>query len=174
MSMTEIEQKTRDYASARDLLNERMRILNDELQACKRRKLNGIISAARSAGEARSKLQAAIEEHPTLFVKPKSITIQGVKVGFQKKKDTLDIADAEKTIKLIKSKMADMADILIITKEKPDIGALLGLGLHDLKRLGVKYVTGTDEAYIKHTDTEIDKLVDAMLAEFDDSEESTE
>lgn len=174
MNLGDIEKLTKVFAEARQLLADRVRGLEDEIQAIKRRRLPGIKSAVNAVIDQQTELKAAVEESADLFVRPKTMTMNGVKVGYQKSKGTISWADADQVIKLIKKHLPEQADVLIKTKEKLIKDALQNLPAADLKKIGVTVNAGGDQVVIKSTDDEIDKLVDALLKEENPEKEAEE
>ncbi|WP_043585335.1 hypothetical protein [Geminisphaera colitermitum] len=84
-----IDVHTKAYAEARRVLNERVNALEDEIRDAQRRKLPGIKTALAVAADTQATLAAVIQQHPGLFTNPKTITLHGIKIGFQKGKGKL-------------------------------------------------------------------------------------
>lgn len=164
-TLGEIEVLTKDYSESYSKLSDKVRDLNDEIDAAKRKYMRYIKSYAEDALEKKSKLSNAIDESKDLFDKPKSIVIHGMKIGFQKGKGKIVIPDEEKTILLIKKNLPDQAEILIKSEEKLVKPALNNLTAVDLKKVGLNLVESTDEVLIKPTGSDIDKIVNALLKE---------
>ncbi len=110
-------------------------------------------------------LRTLIGKAPELFVKPKSMTINGIKLGYQKGKGKIEWEDPDQVVRLIKKHFPEQADVLITTTEKPIKDALNGLTAAELKKLGISVVEGGEAIFIKPTDSAVDKLVDALLKE---------
>jgi hypothetical protein len=164
-SLAEIENLTKCYADARGLLSERVTSLQVELESAKRRKLPGIRSAVAAAAEARARLQSAIEAAPGLFVKPRSVIVHGIKVGLQKAKGKLWWADTNRVVELIKKHFPGRVDELVKVTESPRKSALQDLSVADLKRIGCMVEEAGDQVLIKPVDSDVDKLVAALLGE---------
>ena len=167
MSLAEIETRTKTYAEARTALREKMDSLESELAAVKKRHIGGIKRAAEQAAERLVQLRALVEEQPELFVKPRTLVMNGIKVGFQKNKGTLDWEDDEQVVKLIRKHFPEQVDALVKTTESPIASALANLSAAELKKLGVEVTETGDEVVIKATDSDIDKLVNALLKDED-------
>ena len=164
-TLKEIESLTKAYADRREALAGTVSGLNDELEAVKRKYLQRIKQQVGAAKDAEANLRAAIEASIALFVKPRTITVHGIKVGFQKGKGKVTFADADKVVELIKKHLGDQADILVITEEKPNKEAIAQLDVAELRKIGCS-VTGTgDQVLIKDAAGEVDKLVAALLKE---------
>lgn len=164
-TLSEIERVTKEFSDARRALSDKVGYLEEEIATLRRKYLPGIRRAVDAAAEKQSALYAVIEESADLFVKPRTIIFHGIKIGYQKKKGTITWEDEGQVIKLIKKHFPDQEDILIRTAEEPVKTALAQLSVQDLKKLGVTVVDTSDEVVIKPTDSEIDKLVKALLEE---------
>jgi hypothetical protein len=163
MTLNQIDSVTKEYATARKVLAVRVQELENEIAQLKRRHITGIKKAVEVAKTYQSRVQAAIEESPELFVKPRTVVLYGIKVGFQKGKGGLDWDDDEHVVKLIKKLFPDIEETLIKITETPVKSALAQLSAQDLKKLGIEVIETGDQVVIKPTDSEVDKLVDALL-----------
>jgi len=173
-NLFEIEALTKRFADARAILNDRVSDLEAAIAAIKRKRITGIRTAANAASDARGRLSAAIQESAEHFTRPRSRVFHGVKVGLQKGKGKIQIADRGKTVQLIKKHLPDQADALIKVTESPIKSALENLPADQLKKIGVTVRQTGDEVVIKPTDSEIDKLVDAYLKGTETEDEQTE
>jgi hypothetical protein len=171
-NLGEIERLTKDYADWRVQLSEAVLVAEHEIAALKRQHVVAIKRKVEAVAERQAALKAAIEESPELFRKPRTMIIHGVKIGFQKEKGKISWDDKDQVVRLIKKHFPEQADVLIKTVEKPIRDALQQLPAADLKRIGVTIGETGDVVVIKSTDSEIDKLVNALLKE--DDEEGTE
>ena len=171
MTLTEIEQHARAYADARLVLSERVQALQAEIETAKRRRLAGIKKAVAATADRHDTLSAAIQAAPELFARPRTKVLSGIRLGFAKQKGTLVISDADKTLTLIRRHFAEQADRLIKTTEKPLKTALETLSAAELKRIGVTVLGDGDKIIIKPTDSEVDKLVNALLEEAEQIED---
>jgi hypothetical protein len=73
-----IEDLTRRYARARDELSGRVSDLEAELARVKRGRIRGIRGSLARALDARAALERAIELGKALFVKPRTLTVDGI------------------------------------------------------------------------------------------------
>ncbi len=162
-TLSEIEKITKDYADARKVLSERVQSLESEITALKKMHLPRIKKAIEIAAKKQAELRCAIEESPELFKKPRMIIFHGIKIGYQKSKGEIKWEDTEQVVKLIKKHFPDGYETYIKITETPIKSALAQLSVHELKKLGVTVIETGDEVVIKTTDTEIDKLVNALL-----------
>jgi len=169
-TLGEIERLTKDYADWREQLSTRVKTLEEEINQIKRRHVPAIKKTVGAVMERQAKLKAAIEESAGLFVKPRTMILHGIKIGYQKSKGKISWADDDQVIKLIKKHFPEQADVLIKLTEKPVKDALQQLTAADLKRIGVTIDDDGDLVVIKSTDTEIDKFVEALLKDDEQAE----
>lgn len=174
MSLGHIEELTKEYSRKRAVLAQVVRDLNARLEAAKRVALPDIKAALAATAEAQHRLQTAVEAEPQLFVKPRTYIFHGVKVGMQKGKGGIEWEDDNQVVKLIRKHFPEQTDSLIKVTEKPVKSALNGLSVAELKRISCTAVETGDQVVIKPTDSEVDKLVDALLKEAADTETGTQ
>lgn len=170
-----IAKRADSFAAARTVLAERVTALNDGMVALRRQHIAGIKRALAKAAEAEAELRALVQSNPANFAKPRTRVFNGVKVGYQKGKGVISFADSDAVVARIKRHLPEQADILINTTEKPVKDALAQLDGTDLKKLGVTLTAAGDQVVVKPVDSEVDKLVDALLKDAvgadDDQEE---
>jgi|SRR6185369_8166172 len=165
-SLAEIEVATKAYADKRGLLILKVELLNTEIEELKRKHLEEIKTLAGETANAKSALEAVIDSSRNLFVKPRSIVISGISVGLRKGKGGLDYEDEATVIRLIRKHLpAAQHDLLIKTVEKIIKKALGELDVTTLKKIGVTVQGTGDEILIKATDSDVDKIISAILSE---------
>ena len=162
-TMDEIVALARSYARARDALE----AAGEEIRQLQRRavrdRLRGLRSRVAEVAAADDALRTAIRSSPDLFVKPRTVAVDGVKVGFRKQTGALAVGDEARAIELLRKRLPGLADTLIVTKESLDRKGLRKLPAADLARIGVTIGDPTDEVVIAAAESDIDKLVDALL-----------
>lgn len=165
VKLSDIEQAARDFSAKSKTLRNYHEQLNSEIDAIKSKYLEDIKTASVEAGESYQMLLTLINDAPDLFKNKKSMTVSGVKFGFQKKKGKLEIVNEDVTISKLKELYGDSAALYINTKLSVVKKALDSLPASDLKKLGVNIVYDSDVAFIKLTDDEVQKLIEAMMKE---------
>ena len=162
-----IESLTREYSAAWGKLKGTIEFIDRQRKAVEARYSTQLASVLDKVKAHKDELECAIYAAPELFNSPRTIVVAGVKVGFQKSKGSLRIDNPETTIKLIRKHLSDSVDefLLIKTNETPIASALMRLSAAELKKIGCEIVGTGDEIVIKTTDTEIEKLVKAMIKE---------
>lgn len=172
MTLTEIDSLTKSFADVRSELSEVVGALNDEIERAKRKRLADIKRLVARCADKHAALKAAIEAAPSLFEKPRTHVFHGIKVGFRKGTGSVEWEDDEQVAKLIEKHFPDQLDLLVKTKRKPVAKALLQLSVAELKKIGCTAEETGDVVVIKPTDSEVDKVVNALLK--DATEESAQ
>lgn len=162
-TLAEIERLCKAYSLARAALKEKVEALNDEIERLKRQRLPQIRKAVELAAEKQRELTTAVEGSKELFEKPKTQIFHSIEVGFRKGKGQLVWEDEDQLIKLIHKYYPDEWENYIKVVEKPLKTALSQLSVQELKKLGITVIETGDEVVVKATDTEIDRLVNALL-----------
>jgi hypothetical protein len=169
MEMHNIEQLTKEYKAAYDELADRTLELQADIDALKRKRLRGIKSSMARVAESLNKLREAIKASPKLFKKPRSTVFYGVRVGMKKGKGKLRFDDEEKVIALIKKHLPpDLAETVIKQTESLVKKAVEQLPAETLKKIACRLEDTGDQALIKVADSDIDKMLDALLKDWDE------
>lgn len=155
---------TKRVRQERDTLKQRVADYEAELDAVRRKHVPRIANAALKVGVLEQELKAQVEGAPQLFIKPRTITLHGIRIGFVKGKGRMEWADdAQLVARIRKTYDAERAAALIIVTEEPSKTALAQLPAAELKRLGVNVTGATDQVIIKDAVSELDKLVAKIL-----------
>lgn len=165
LTFSEVEKLAAALRRSRDELQERLQAMQDELQAVKRRHLVGIKSRAVTAASAEAELQRGIELSPHLFKKPKMLILHGIKVGYRASAGRITFDDAEVVCKLIKRHFADRQELLIREKLEPRKEGLKTLTVTELSKIGCRVEGAGDQVVLDSADSEIEKLLEKLVAE---------
>ena len=172
MTLDEIERLASEYARRRTYLRERIEQAQAEVDAVKRRHHVILRRRIDAATNARGDLLAALGEAAEMFRKPRTRLLHGIKVGWRKRPGRIEIEDEAATIAAIKRKLSeDAAEDLIQVRERLDRRGLRNLSARDLMRIGAVAAADSDEPIAIPADSEIDKLVDALLDGAEDVEQ---
>lgn len=165
-TMQEIDRLAQDYAAAREALAGTKMALDEEAAAIKRKYIGRIRKLVETGKERGAALSAAIAASPELFIKPRTVILHGVRLGIMKQRGEIGWDDEQKVIKRIREQLpADQAELLIRVKESVAKAAVYDLTAADLKRLGIRVEGASDVVTIKDAAGDLDKWLDAMLAE---------
>jgi hypothetical protein len=124
--------------------------------------LDGYAAAEQAA---RDLLDDMLMAAPHLFIKPRSIAVDGVRCGYKREPDTLDWADDAEVIARIKALRPELAALLIRTQESLVIDALAGLEPAERAVLGLRTITGADNRYITIGDSDVEKLAKIVIVD---------
>jgi len=163
MTLSEIERLAKQLADARQNLKEGLDELDSEMAAIKKKFLPALRRAVEKAAQRHEALRGAIEEAPELFQKPKTVVFHGIRLGYMKSKGEIIWDDESQVIKLIKKHFPDDYEAYIKVTEKVFKTSVAAMSVSDLKKIGVTVIETGDEVFIKPTDSEIDKLINALL-----------
>jgi len=174
MSLAEIESATKKYSEDYGKLTGKVSEMEEEISALKRKYMPYIKRFADNVADSRSALTTAIVANQDAFVKPRTLTMFGIKVGMQKGKGKIDFQSDEKTIQLIRKNFPEKIDLFVETKEVPLKDVITStLNAQEIKKLGVSITEATDQPLIKSAVKDIDKLVDALIKDSEKDSENT-
>jgi hypothetical protein len=165
-TLADIEQLTSDYARLRADLAALVGELHDGIAQLKRRAMPAISHAAAEAGSAGNALREALTAAPHLFARPRTRVIAGIKIGYQKQRGQVVIDDEAATIRRMREQFPpEQCELLIRIRESVHKPAVYDLTAGDLKRVSIRIEDDSDTVVIRPIDSDIDRIVDALLAE---------
>ncbi|MEW8522518.1 MAG: host-nuclease inhibitor Gam family protein [Candidatus Thiodiazotropha endolucinida] len=168
-NLKEIEGRAEAHAKARDVLNDRLMVLEEEKRRIFKNHAKALRAAAKKVAQTHDELRIEIEANPELFNKPKTRIFAGIQVGLRKSPGKMDF-NPKKTIPAIKKQLPRQKKSLIKTEEKVITKAIGNLSADTVKKIGVKVIPGKDQVVIKPADSEITKLIDAWLSDLSEYE----
>ena len=169
-NLTDIDRRARAYADARESLTALVTELTGAIESMKRQALPDIKRAVARAAGHHDALKGLIEAAPELFVKPRTVTLHGIRVGYVKGKGGIAWDDADAVVAAIQRHLPEQAEALIRWTAKPLKEAINQLDVSELKKIGCRVVDTGDQIVIKPVDSEVDKLVDALLKDATETE----
>lgn len=173
MTLEQIETLCGALAGRRRLLYERLSALEADIAALKKKHMRELKRHVALTADAQSALVSAVEGATELFERPKTRIFHGIKVGFRKGPGALDWEDDEDLVRKIEKYFGDEAEAYLIVKKKPSAEALEDCDAATLKRLGVEVGDDQDVVVVKPVESDVEKLIKALLkGAADDAEES--
>lgn len=168
--MDEILDLGRQYAEARRKLLDLASVVQEAQRQVLAAQWDYLIRLRDEAKTCEDALQDALQRAPALFSggkdTPRTRTVDGVKIGYQKHPGTLEWGDAAQVVAAIRKHMPEAeAACLIRVKEEPIRQALKGLPVKTLARLGVRLTEDDDQIVIKPVNTDMEKVLKAMLSD---------
>ncbi len=162
-SMEDIVAFARSFAAARATTE----ALAEDIKALQRKALAGRLRALRNriAEQSASEdaLRTAILARPDLFVSPRTITVDGIRLGLRKQPGAISLDDEALTIERLRARFPDQAEALIRVKETLDRSALRKLPAGELAQIGVTIAKASDEVTIVAAQGDLDRIVAALL-----------
>ena len=162
-SMDDIVARARAFAATRAATE----ALVEDIRAVQRKALGGRLRALRSriAEQAASEdaLRAAILARPDLFVRPRTVAVDGIRFGLRKQPGAIALGDEAQAIGRLRRRFPGRAEALIRVRETLDRAALRKLPAADLAQLGITVERATDEVTIAAGRDELDRVVAALL-----------
>lgn len=167
MEMQAVQSAARLFAAAHSKLAGAVRFVEDAMRRLKRENRPDLLAACKEFEKSGDRLKELLERHRELFDDPKTLMIDGVRVGWRKQKGKLEFAyDADETVARIKKFFGEtVADRYIRTKEVPDKKALEKLSASDLKKIGVSIVDDGEAPVMEIVEGEVEKALAALLKE---------
>lgn len=164
VTLSQIETGCRTFEERSAELESLISDLEADLAEVKQKHLAKLKRQAKSVANAQADLHSLIERAPGLFIKPRTITIHGVKVGFTGTKGTLEFDDEATVIALIKKVFKADAEIYIRKTEAVDKNALRTLTEAELAKIGCRIDGAGDVVILKRTAGDVEKLLNKLIA----------
>lgn len=164
-TLADIANLTGKLQEAHTKLCEAVTEMNHDIELVRQSHLSRLKRCVARAKELRSAVIAAIESTPALFIKPKSLILHGIKVGFKKLPDGILITDEATTIDLITTHCPELLPTLVRTTEALNKKHLATLPPDTLQQIGVSIEPGAEETMAVPVDSNVDRLVKALMAD---------
>lgn len=173
-TLESLTKQTAEYAKIRRNALDIAGQMQAEIEAVQEKYNKQIIRAVTKMTEEHEALSSAINTSKSLFEKTKSMTIDGIKIGFQKGKDKLSISDTEKAADKLATlidgaylagnkALADLLQAAVKPKWVLVDSALKQLDTSMLNDIGITYIPATDDVLIKPQDSDSTKAIDNII-----------
>jgi hypothetical protein len=162
-NLSGIETLCRDFDAESAKLEEMIGSLEADLDEVKNRHLAALKRQAGVVARREAELTSAIEAAPSLFVKPRTATMHGVKVGLSSSVGKLAFDDEDTVVGLIKRHFGVDSDLYIHTTEKPNKDALKTLSIGQLAKLGCRIDGAGDVVVCKRVAGDVEKLINKLI-----------
>lgn len=163
MLLAEIESRCAEYEAQSEGLELLIGDLEADLAEVKRKHIAKIKRQAGVLARLKAELISGIESSPNLFTKPKTLTVNGVKVGFASSVGKLVFEDEQQVLKLIRKHFPDREELLISKTEEPNKSTLKKLPAEDLARLQCEIEGEGDTVVVSRVAGDIEKLVGKLM-----------
>lgn len=164
MKMKKIVKLAERFARLRSKVSTIVSKINEAQQKAVNSNRDALRKAVNQANEAQHNLGMAIKLNPELFEKPRTINVDGIKLGMTTKVGRVEIVDEDALIQRIQENHPKLVESLIVFKKSIDKDALNKLDddiITDLLLTRAK--DDPHSVLIKPTDSAVDKLVARLL-----------
>jgi DNA-binding transcriptional regulator YhcF (GntR family) len=163
-TLNEIRQAAEAYSDAVREVRVIQEAIEDEQRKIAKAFGDKLIAASKAAGEAKQMVLTVLEGAEGLFIKPRTVVIGNVTVGFRKQKGCIEVPSEEYTVAKIRESLPDKAGMLLNVRVNIIKKALDTLTAEELKRIGVTVTADTDAPVVDATDKELQKLIDKTIS----------
>jgi hypothetical protein len=164
ITLADIERACKAYSDESTKLNDLVSALDADLAKVKQDHIAGIKRQATVVARREAELAQHRDDAPDLFVKPRTVIMHGVKVGYTTSIGRIDYDDEAAVIRQIRAKLADRADELIRSEESLIKDALKRLTPAELARIGCRIDGAGNIGILKLVGGDIEKLIDKLIA----------
>ena len=171
-TLSEIEILAEKYSAEHVKLSRLIEGMNEEFRKIKKDFMPEIKGAVNRAAAKKLALHMALQNAPELFVKTRTQIFHGIKVGYSKGKGKIVCEDPAKTVDLIYKNFYPNESAYLRFTEEPNKQVLLDLPGDELKKIGCSITDTEDKIVIRPQSGDVQKVVDALLADAVDVEAS--
>ncbi len=161
----ELKALTGKFAAAYSDLSSFATEINDALEIIRRQNIAKLKKLVEAAKTAKHDLANAIDRGQGLFVSPRTMVLDGIKIGLKKQKKKHVVSDEPATIAAIKRLMSEQASILVGQVEALNLAAVKALTPKELEDIGITIKGGKDAIVIKCLASNVDKVVAALMGD---------
>ena len=168
-SLSAIAALTKTYSMARQRLTSTTSQIREARRQAARRYMPALKVQVEEAARAAAALKNAVAANPRLFDQPRARVFFGIKVGYRKMPGRL-VCDEPRAIERIRKLYPEREVDLVRVSESLVRAALKQLDAKTLAALGVSIAEVEDRIVISADNDDIDKLVEALLDDVDESD----
>ncbi|MBE2217996.1 MAG: host-nuclease inhibitor Gam family protein [Ignavibacteria bacterium] len=162
----DFENACKEYSEANARLDELKSDMESEIEAIRSKFYRKVKQAIDAVVTKNNSLAMVILENKDLFTESKTLIFHGVRGGFMKSQDTVEIKKPKITVQLIKDTFdKKKVEELVKITESPVKTAIKDLEADELKLIKCKLIKGRDEVYISTVDSEVDKFINSLIAQ---------
>lgn len=162
-TLGELEQLAKKYEYECTEMETSIARLEADLDQVRQKHLAGLKRQAGIVARREADLHSAIEQAPGLFLKPRTLVLHGVKVGFTSSPGRIEFDDGEQVIKLVERHFPDRYDELVREKPEPNKDALRNLAADELKKIGCRIEGAGDQVILKRVAGDVERLVNKLI-----------
>jgi len=164
VSLGSLELQTAAYDAECVKLEDLVAALESDLEKVKRQHIVTLKRQAGVVANREAELSSSIERAGGLFIRPRTLTINGIKIGFISSVGSIVWDDDAQVVALIKRLRPEEAATLIRTTEVPNKNALKSFDAAELKKIGCHIEGAGDQVVLKRVAGDVEKLVNNLIA----------
>lgn len=162
ITLADIELACEDYAASVGDVHRVIATMEREIAQVRERYLPELRGAVGVTDAEEDKLAGLLRRGKALFDRPKSRVFHGVRVGWRKGQDTVEMpADAD-LVPVIEIELPELAEALIDREPTVRKSAIKNLSDDELRRIGVRRVLGAEAVSIIVQDSDETRLAAAL------------
>jgi hypothetical protein len=163
VTLAELEKLSADYDGECAKLEDLVAALEADMELVRRQHIAGLKRQAAVVASREAALHSAIERAPHLFVKPNTVTINGVKQGFAYSPGSIVWDDDAQVVAKIREHRPKEFKTLVDVKESPRKAALKGLTADELNQLGCRIEGEGDDVVLKRVAGDVEKMITKVI-----------
>lgn len=165
-TMNELVELATAHSADRTALQLAVMAMQEEMEEVKRRYFPALSDLVGACAKSHLPLMAMLSQAERLFVRPKSVVVDQVQIGFETKERKIEVKDEQAIICQIKASVdSDLVPTLVATEESLRLSALKAFDDETLMGLGIAVKPATNRPFVRAINTKVSKLVDAMVTE---------
>jgi hypothetical protein len=161
-TLSQIETLAAGYDGECAKLEALIESLEADLDAARQKHLRGLKRQAAAVAASQAALHVAVEASPALFVKPRTLTLHGTKLGYASSEGRVGWNDEARVVQLIRRHFPERFDELVKTELTPKKDALRDLAAADLARLGCRIEGAGEQVLVRRVTGDVEKLIQRL------------
>jgi hypothetical protein len=163
ITLAEIEKLSAEFDGECNKLEDLVAALEADMELVRRQHIAGLKRQASVVANREAVLHSAIERGAPLFVKPKTLTINGVKVGLAYSPGSIVWDDDAQVVALIREKRSKEFKTIVDVKETPRKAALKSFTEADLRDIGCRIEGEGDDVVLKRVAGDVEKMIGKVI-----------
>jgi len=163
ITMTDHDRLTAAYDSECNKLEDLVAALEADMELVRRQHIAALKRQAAVVANREAELHSAIERSPQLFIKPRTFTINGVKIGLTNTPGVLTWDDDATVVANIHEHRPKEFALLVATTYEPRKTAIKALPEPEQKKLGCRIEGEGDVVVLKRVAGDVEKLINKVI-----------
>lgn len=162
-TLAQLERLAAEYDAECTKLEDLVAALEADMELVRRQHITALKRQAAVVANREAELHNAIECGPQLFLKPRTFTIAGVKVGYTTSPGSLTWDDDASVVAAIREFMPRQVSTLISITEEPRKAALKALPKAEQLKIGCRLDGAGDVVVLKRVSGDVEKMISKVI-----------